>query len=205
MIDIKIYGTGSSGHKLAKEKLTKCLSVAGIEYHLTDVTNIQEIMEDQIDYVPSVKVNENRLFELKQNGQYSRSLREAIQKILQIENYGKMIKIIVPTDFSEASNNAYNFAHHLSKDLQGVIQIAHIYYPTSTDVNQFVVINEEAEKIHKKKLDEFVQDVNQDWIGTFVKEPFVEGIFKVGFPRSELTEMSKQPGTMMVMGYHWCR
>ena len=200
MIDIKIYGTGSSGHQLAKEKLSKCLDVAGIEYHLKDITNIQEIMEDQIDYVPSVKVNESRLFELKQNGQYSRSLREAIQKILQIENYGKMTKIIVPTDFSEASNNAYNFAHHLSKDLQGILKITHIYYPTSTDVNQFVVINEEAEKIHRTKLDEFVQTVNQDWISTIVKEPFVEGVFKVGFPRAELTEMSKQPGTIMVMG-----
>lgn len=200
MIDIKIYGTGSSAQQLAKTKLTTCLSMAGMEYHLKEVTNIQEIMDNQIQYIPSIKANELSPFELKQNGQYSQSLREAIQKILQIENYGKMTKIIVPTDFSDASNNAYNFAHHLSKDIQGVLQIAHIYYPTSTDVNQFVVINEEAEKIHRKKLDDFVAGVNRDWIGTFIKEPFVEGVFKVGFPRAELSEMSKQPGTIMVMG-----
>ncbi|MBL0027184.1 MAG: universal stress protein [Saprospiraceae bacterium] len=111
-----------------------------------------------------------------------------------------MTKILVPTDFSDASNNAYNFANHLSKDLTGVLLLTHIYYPTSTDVNQFVVINEEAEKIHREKLDSLVNTLNQDWIGSFVKEPFIEGVFKVGFPRVELTEMSKQSDTIMVMG-----
>ncbi|MBK8516398.1 MAG: universal stress protein [Saprospiraceae bacterium] len=200
MIDIKIYGTGTSGHQLAKMKLTKCLSDAALDFHITDISNIKEIMDDQIEYVPCIKVNDDNLFEIKQNGRYSASLRDVIQKILKIDNYGKMTKILVPTDFSDASNNAYNFANHLSKDLTGVLLLTHIYYPTSTDVNQFVVINEEAEKIHREKLDSLVNTLNQDWIGSFVKEPFIEGVFKVGFPRVELTEMSKQSDTIMVMG-----
>ncbi len=200
MINIKIYGTGTSGHQLAKVKLIKCLSDASLDYQIREITNIRKIMDDQIVYVPSFKVNDESLFEIKQNGRYSASLREAIQQILKIYNYGKMTKIIVPTDFSDASNNAYNFANHLSKDINGVLMLTHIYYPTSTDVNQFVVINEEAEKIHREKLENLVKTVNQDWIGSFVKEPFIEGIFKVGFPRSELTEMSKIPDTIIVMG-----
>lgn len=199
MLNIKIYGTGTSGHQLAKAKLIKCLSDASINYQIRDISNIQEIMNDQIESVPCLKVNGN-LFEIKQNGRYSASLRQAIQEILKMKNYGKMTKIIVPTDFSEASNNAYNFANHLSKDINGVLMLTHIYYPTSTDVNQFVVVNEEAEKIHREKLENLVKSVNQDWIGSFVKEPFIEGVFKVGFPRIELTEMSKEPNTVMVMG-----
>lgn len=200
MINIKIYGTGTPSYQLAKTKVTERLSDAGLEYHLEEITKIQDIMHDNIDSVPALKVDDKLLFEIKPNGSYNRSLREAIQNILKIDNYGKMIKIIVPTDFSEASFNAYNFANHLGKNLDGVLLLTHIYYPTSTDVNQFVVVNEEAEKIHRDKLDEFVKSVNQDWIGNFLTEPLIEGVFKVGFPRMELTELSKEPNTIMVMG-----
>jgi len=200
MIDIKIYGTGTPSYQLAKTKVLERLSGAGLEYHLEEITKITDIMHDNIESVPALKVNDKLLFEIKPNGSYNRSLREAIQNILKIDNYGKMTKILVPTDFSEASYNAYNFANHLAKDIEGVLLLTHIYYPTSTDVNQFVVINEEAEKIHREKLEKFVQSVNQDWIGNFVTEPLIEGVFKVGFPRMELTEMSKEPNTIMVMG-----
>ena len=199
MINIKLYGTGTSGHQLAKVILTKYLSDASIKYQIIDISNIKEIIDDQIESVPSLNVN-GKLFEIKQNGRYSSSLRDAIQQILKMDNYGKMTKMIVPADFSEASNNAYNFANHLSKDINGVLMLTHIYYPTHTDVNQFVVINEEVEKIHRIKLETLVKSVNQDWKGSFVKGPFVEGVFKVGFPRIELVEMSKTPNTIMVMG-----
>ncbi|MBK8346584.1 MAG: universal stress protein [Saprospiraceae bacterium] len=200
MIDIKIYGTGTPSYQLAKSKLMENLSGAGMEYHLEEITKITDIINDNIESVPAVRVNDKLLFEIKPNGSYNRSLRETIQNILRIDNYGKMTKIIVPTDFSEASFNAYNYANHLAKDLEGVLLLTHIYYPTSTDVNQFVVVNEEAEKIHRDKLDKYVKSVNQDWIGNFITEPLIEGVFKVGFPRMELTEMSRQPNTIMVMG-----
>jgi nucleotide-binding universal stress UspA family protein len=200
MLHIKIYGTGTPGHQLTKAKLTKYLMDAGIDHTVKDVTNIQEIMADQIESIPTIKVNDKALYEIKQNGRFASSLRHAVQQILKIDNYGKMAKIIVPTDFSDASSNAYNFANHLAKDIGGVLLMTHIYYPTSSDVNQFVIPNEEAEKIHREKLNQLVQSINHDLMGNFVKEPFIDGIFKVGFPRIELTEMSKQPGSVMVMG-----
>lgn len=200
MIDIKIYGTGTPGYQLAKTKLVERLSGAGVDYNLEEVTNITDIINDNIQSVPAVKVNNELLFDIKPNGNYNSSLRTAIQNILKLNNYGKMAKIIIPTDFSDASFNAYNFANHLAKAVDGVLKLTHIYYPTSTDVNQFVVLNEEAEKIHREKLNDFVKSLNQDWIGNFVTEPLIEGEFKVGFPRMELSEMSKESDTVIVMG-----
>lgn len=200
MIKIKIYGTESPSYQLVKTKLMTFLDNSGIDYELYEVTKISDIMEDHIVSVPAVKVNDELLFEIKPNGHYNSSLRETIQSILRIQNYGNMTKIIVPTDFSEASLNAYNFAHRLAKKMSGVIKLTHIYYPTSTDVNQFVVVNDEVEKIHQEKLDEYVKSLNQDWIGSFVEEPMVEGVFKVGFPVMELKDMSKEKDTILVMG-----
>lgn len=200
MINIKIYGTGTPTYQLAKTKVEERLSAAGIDYKLEEITQITDIMKENVVSVPAMRVNDELLFEIKPNGSYNQSLRDAIQQILSVENYGKMVKILVPTDFSDASYNAYNFADALAKIMNGVIRLAHIYYPTSTDVNQFVVMNEEAETIHRDKLNDLVKSLNKDWIGNFVSEPMIEGVFRVGFPRMELTEMSKEPNTLMVMG-----
>ncbi|MCZ2100643.1 MAG: universal stress protein [Chitinophagales bacterium] len=200
MLKIKIYGTESPSYQLVKTKLKSFMDNASIVYDLQEVTKISEIMEDNIVSVPAVKVNDDLLFEIKPNGSYNASLREAIQSILRLQNYGTMTKIIVPTDFSEASLNAYNFAHRLAKHLPGVIKLTHVYYPTSADVNQIVVVNDEVEKIHREKLEEYVKSFNQDWIGNFVEEPMVEGIFRVGFPVMELKELSKEKDTVLVMG-----
>lgn len=200
MLDIKIYGTGTPGYQLAKSKLVDFLHHADMDFEMHEITKISDIIHDNISSVPAVKVNDDFLYEMKPNGNYNKSLREAIQSILKMDNYGKMVKIIVPTDFSEASMNAYNFAHHLAKELTGVIKLAHIYYPTSADVNQMVIMADGAEKIHQDRLDKLVQSLNQDWIGSFVSEPMVEGVFKIGFPKLELIEMSKEKNAMMVMG-----
>ncbi|KXK38360.1 MAG: universal stress protein [Saprospiraceae bacterium] len=200
MLEIKIYGTKTPGYQLAKAKLLHFLEKAGIEFSLKEVTNISDIIKDNVASVPAVKVNDELLFEIKTNGNYNGSLRDALQHILQLNNYGNMTKILVPTDFSEASLNAYNFAHHLAKEWSGVIKLTHIYYPSATEVNQFVVVNDDAEKFARERLSDLVKSLNQDWIGNFVEEPMVEGVFKIGFPVMELTDMSKEKDTVIVMG-----
>lgn len=200
MLDIKIYGTGTPGYQLAKLKLEDFLHTAGMDFELHEVTKIPDIIHDNISSVPAVRVNGDFLYEMKPNGHYNQSLREAIQGILKMDNYGKMLKIVVPTDFSEASMNAYNFGHHLAKEMNGVIKLAHIYYPTSADVNQVVVMSDGAELVHQERLTKLVDSLNQDWIGSFVSEPMVEGVFKIGFPKLELIELSKQENTIIVMG-----
>ena len=200
MIKIKIYGTSTPGYQLAKVKLVESLERADLDFQLHEITRVQDIMMDDIKSVPAFKVDDHILFEIRANGSYNASLRSAIQGILKTSNYGKMVKVIVPTDFSESSYNAYNYANHLAKDLNGVIVITHVYYPTSTDVNQFLAVNEEAERAHRERLENLVLSLNQDWIGNFVSEPMMDSVFKVGFPKIELTEMSKEPNTVMVMG-----
>jgi nucleotide-binding universal stress UspA family protein len=200
MLDIKIYGTSTPSYQLAKVKLIDALEGADIRYHLEEVTSVTDIMRDQVESVPAVRVNDRYLFQMRPNGHYNQSLREAIQKVLRLDNYGSMSKIIVPTDFSEASFGAYNFANLLAKQIHGVLWLTHVYHPVSTDINQLVTVSVEAENAHQHRLQSFVDSLNQDWIGNFITEPIVEGVFKVGFPRVELEEMSKTQNTVMVMG-----
>ncbi len=200
MVNIKLYGTSTPSYQLVKTKLCKYLEAAKFDYVMEEVTDIKDIIKDHVKSVPSVLLNNNRLFEIKPNGEFNSSLRNTIQSILLTYNYGQMTKIIVPTDFSEASYNAYNFAHHLAKNIDGMLKLVHIYYPSSIDVQQFTVLDEEAEKLHRKKLDDLVVTLNKDWMGSFLEEPMVDGVFKIGFPGMELQSLTESENTIMVMG-----
>jgi nucleotide-binding universal stress UspA family protein len=111
-----------------------------------------------------------------------------------------MKKIIVPTDFSDASFTAYNFANQLAHSMNATLFLTHIYHPVSTDISQFATVNEQVEEVHAQKLEGLVSSLNQDWIGSFITEPLVEGVFRVGFPRIELENLSHMENALMVMG-----
>ncbi|MBK9734564.1 MAG: universal stress protein [Saprospiraceae bacterium] len=200
MLNIKIYGPGTSSYQLVKSKLTDALDHAHIEYTLKEVQEISTFINDGVVSVPAIKVDEKYLFEIKPNGAFNQSLRDAVQSILKMSSYGALTKIIVPTDFSEASFNAYNYANNMAKVINGVLLLTHVYYPTSIDVNQFSIVDETAENVHRERLNNLVKSVNQDWIGSFMAEPLIEGVFKVGFPKLELIEMSKTENAVIVMG-----
>lgn len=200
MMHIKIYGTGTAGFEMVKTKIKEYLDLAGITYRLDEETNINNFILEMVHSVPAVRINGEHLIEIESDGNFNQSLRNTIQEILRAENYGKMKKIIVPTDFSDASYNAYNYANGLATDLGCILIMTHVYFPSSADLNELSVPNNDVEQIHRKKLDEFVKSVNQDWIGEFLHEPLVESEFRIGFPKTELTEISSQPNSMMVMG-----
>ncbi|MBK9257171.1 MAG: universal stress protein [Saprospiraceae bacterium] len=200
MIQLKIYGTGTASYEMVKNKIMAYLELAGIEYKLEEERNISNFIKDQVHSVPAIKVNDDTLIEIEGNGRFNASLRHAIQSILKIENFGNMKKLIVPTDFSEPSYNAYNYANGLAQDLNAMLVMTHVYFPTSADFNELSVPDNNLEQYHRKKLDDFVHSVNQDWIGEFMHEPLVESEFRVGFPKTELTELSKQENVAMVMG-----
>lgn len=200
MMHIKIYGTGTAGFEMVKTKIKEYLNLSGIDYRLEEETDINKFIEEMVHSVPAVRINGGRLIEIESNGSFNRSLRYTIQEILRLENYGKIKKIIVPTDFSVPSYNAYNFANGLATDLGGVLVMTHIYFPSSADLNELTIPNNDIEQLHRKKLEDFVNSVNQDWIGEFLHEPLVDADFRVGFPKTELEAISKQPDTLMVMG-----
>jgi nucleotide-binding universal stress UspA family protein len=194
MLHIKMYGTGTSGYQLARAKLKEYLRRASIIYQLQEVTDVNSFIHDMVVSVPAIRVNDGVIYELKQNDQYNVSLRDIIQSIIKNENYGSLTKIVVPTDFSETSFNAYNFANHLAKSIDGVILLTHIFNSQKADLEPL------STEVAKTKLNKYIQSVNQDWIGSFVTEPLVEGVFLQGNVIDELKELSKKGNTMIVMG-----
>lgn len=199
-MDIKIYGTGTSGHQMVFEKLNESLTNAHVPFHIENIENVSSFITDMLHSIPAIRVDDNDLYEISMNGRFNSSLRAAIQAILKKKNYGSMTKIIVPTDFSDISFNAYNFARNLAKVINGVLYVTHVYFPNSVNINEITYVDSNAEDVYRKKLDEFVRSINQDWIGDIVREPFVEAKFITGFPHKEIISLSEEPESMIVMG-----
>lgn len=185
---------------MVKDKLNESLTRAGLTFHIENIENVSSFIHDMVHSVPAIRVNDTDLYEISMNGRFNSSLRLSIQNILRKSNYGSMTKIIVPTDFSEISFNAYNFASNIAKMINGVLYVTHVYFPNSANINEITFVDENAEKHYQKKLDDFVASINQDWIGEFVKEPFVESKFITGFPHKEIQLLSEEPNTIIVMG-----
>lgn len=200
MLDIKFYGTETPSSQLAKSKIKDYLERASIDFRIQEIVDVNVFIQQNIDSVPSLMVNDQHYFKIEKDEKFNASLRSVIRALMKLENYGRAPKIYVPTDFSETSINAYSYAHHLAKDIHGIILLTHIYLPFVAEVNQEVGFDQNLEEEHLMKLKQLTDVVNKDWLGSFIHEPITEEVFKVGFPSSEIEEISKEPNAMIVMG-----
>jgi nucleotide-binding universal stress UspA family protein len=113
-----------------------------------------------------------------------------------------MKKILVPTDFSENSKCAFNYAIELAKHLKAEITVVHIYHPSINNMNEFMIITDnELEAISRKLLDEFVKDNKSKSQKEVTVANRIEQKLEIGFVTEKLINMSKSGEyDMIIMG-----
>ena len=101
-----------------------------------------------------------------------------------------MKKILVPTDFSENSKCAFNYAIELAKHLKAEITVVHIYHPSINNMNEFMIITDnELEAISRKLLDEFVKDNKSKSQKEVTVANRIEQKLEIGFVTEKLINM----------------
>ena len=113
-----------------------------------------------------------------------------------------MKKILVPTDFSENSKCALNYANELAEQLNALITVVHIYHPSINHMNEYMIITDnELEAISKERLDEFVKNKQSKKQNEVIVSNRVEQKIEIGFAAEKLVDMSKSGEyDMIVMG-----
>ncbi|MFK7773119.1 MAG: universal stress protein [Saprospiraceae bacterium] len=113
-----------------------------------------------------------------------------------------MTKILVPTDFSENSKCAFNYAVKLAEQLNAEITVVHIYHPSVNSMNEYMIITDnELEAISKDRLNEFVKVKKSKSQNEETVTDRVEQKLEVGFAAEKLVNMSKSGEyDMIVMG-----
>jgi nucleotide-binding universal stress UspA family protein len=110
--------------------------------------------------------------------------------------------ILAPTDFSENSKCAFNYALELAEQLNAAITVVHIYHPSVNPMNEYMIITDnELDVISKNRLNEFVkikQSKSQDGVAVADR---VEQKLELGFVAEKLVSMSKSGEyDLIVMG-----
>lgn len=107
-----------------------------------------------------------------------------------------MNKIIVPTDFSAASNQAVKYAVNLAFFFQCEVELVHVLNP-ATDLNNGYKIDPGIETIKRQKLKALAEDAAKQHLPSEVK---VMSTFILGFPIEEIIKLSKGGISLIVVG-----
>jgi len=85
-------------------------------------------------------------------------LRQALSQILQVDNFGQLNKIVVPIDFSDASINAFMYAHRLATSIDAVTEVSHV---------------DSLKGNNKQRFNNFIEQVDTDWNSNILKSSLI--------------------------------
>lgn len=190
MQEFTLYGKHSSLFEYAKMMIVKQAEKAGLQLKINEVTDTDEFLEKGILSIPAVQVN-GEVIERRGRGINS-FISEVNYKLLKRNNFGKMRKVIVPIDFSEPSESAYEFARNLNEYLKGVIKLLHVQKPGN--------IQESVRIENEKQLESYKNSFEGDWHIDF-EELLIDTEIRTGTVENEILEYSDEvENNWIVMG-----
>ena len=199
-LKVKVLGTATSGHQMAVSVIDDFLTKANIPFDLKEETDVAVFIKEGLESIPSIDVNGD-LIALKQNGSFNRSLRSAINKMLKLQNYGDMVKFVIPIDFSDVSINAFFYGHRLASEVGAVTKAVHVYFPNSRELSQATVIDVDFADVREAYLEEFVAKIGQDWGSDLLQASLIDKEFRTGFPGEEILEsVEENDAELIIMG-----
>ena len=195
MIEVALYGKPSSRYEHLKLVLNTKLDEAGIDIRLTEINDVETFIRDNVHSIPAVRLNNRMYFECPEDINIDDFTDNVIKNIL-MDNDSRMMRIVVPIDFSAPAANAIEYAASLA-ELSGVgIHILHAYHPIPVQVNGAVWVDPDAARNGEHQLKDFVDDVIKRH-----PEVSITSSFEYGFPVDTLIKFSQQPDTKyIVMG-----
>jgi nucleotide-binding universal stress UspA family protein len=103
-----------------------------------------------------------------------------------------MRKVLIPTDFSNSSKNAYHYALQLYGNTETSFDVVHIYH-TSFDPSQPTVLDFSLgiDKIKKENVEKFIKDIPEPIQKGLDKKQNINGKVVMGFASEQLISLSK--------------
>lgn len=197
MIALVLYGKPSSMYQYLKTQVEEFTNKVGIDISIKEVHDTNDFIKDSIYRIPAVKLD-GEIKSIKQRN-INAFANEVNHWIYSKNNDYKLSKINVPTDFSETSKNAVNYALGLSKQLSGVVNLIHCYYPTPRAISAKNVSGLDLEDASKEKLEQYKKEVQTDSTAINPKSAVIESEFVAGFPVSKIVSISERDSNGLIV------
>lgn len=197
---------GIKGHHRSerlKKQLKAALNILGLKLPVWEVSDLDAIVNADISATPALRINGKVI--IQQIVPAIEELVDLLSVILVIKNKSNaMKKIIVPTDFSKTSNDAYHFALKIAKYFDASINVVHLYSGSfsAQDAGLTISAGKGLKEGLQDQLDHFValkakdDDQAVDNVDTPVEYEAISGL-----TTPSLLALSAAPETaMIVMG-----
>jgi nucleotide-binding universal stress UspA family protein len=201
MTIIEILGVADSIEmNMLRANVVKALEALRLKAVLESVTEVERLMNYRINGIPALVVNGSVV--LQKHVPSVEDLKILLKVFTQ--NAAKkftMKEILVPTDFSEVAENAFNFALDLTEVQKGRVKAVYVYHPEFDPQNPylteptFMIVDHAKERL-KGFIDKFDQKMKDSTV-----EVEINGEVLIGFPVEEIIRQSVKDSTdMIIMG-----
>ncbi len=194
---VKFLGLGCKRSNVVKENLRQALRVYPTKLELVEISEVDEILQYNISGVPAILVNDQVLFQ--NTVPAIEDILDALEKKLAHKTF-VLKTIIVPTDFSSTSSEAFQFALELAHRYHATLKLVHIF-KSNFDAPSYVSSISRLKKIKEKLLadflkNQFLKSTNQNLASIEVDKELI-----LGFPGETVINLSKSADTdLIIMG-----
>ncbi len=194
---VKIYGKETSLFQFVKYVFTAYREKYPIAFDIVEVNDLDRIIADGIEVIPSISINESVI---AYQGDISMEAfaKQAIRLLLKETDYSGLLKILSPTDFSDPSINAINYAKSLGVELDALVRIIHVDQATPIVADSVMAIEYYHENQKREHLD-IVAAPLSDTIGDDILTIPIESEYVQGITTDVLLEKSMN-FDLIVMG-----
>ncbi len=105
-----------------------------------------------------------------------------------------MKNVIIPIDFSEASDVAVQYALKVAEAMNCKITIAHFYHPSPVSIDGTMYVDESLEVKYKEELERYVGQLSSQF------DIDVVAMFDIGLAGDEIVKLSNEDATLIIMG-----
>jgi len=147
---IELLGIGSARHRAFRANLEAALGELKLSIPLQEVSEISALLQYDISGIPALVINNKVVFQKVLPS--VEDLKIALSVLLQPGNgHFDLDQLIVPTDFSELADNAYQFALDLAREQGASIQLIHVHQPTATVPSMPQPASEQLDQLNQKR------------------------------------------------------
>jgi nucleotide-binding universal stress UspA family protein len=196
---LQLLGIGSSDDRALLRNVQQALQQLSIYMAIEEIRDIDAMLEYGISGIPALLVNNKVIFQKVVPS--VEDIRIVLSVLLgkQEEAQSSYRRILVPTDFSAASINAFRYACELAVPLQSHVHLMHIHQPP-IDMGGAVMARKAPVVVRGKEEQlEQIMDVQQE-LSPNARKVAVTSEVIVGFAVDELRRASARETDLMVMG-----
>lgn len=145
---IILYKRPSSTYEYFKNKITQTLQSFPIEFEFVEISDVNTLITDNILNTPAIKIGNDILsFEHHDINVF---VDDANTWIIEKFKNQKGYDLLIPIDFSEASENAATYAIHYAENTPvNSMNLFHFYHPNAIEIEKKPTYNFELEVQNK--------------------------------------------------------